>query len=285
MNSGTRVLVQGITGKEGSFHTSMMLKYGTKIVAGVTPGKGGTEVNGVPVYDTVREALKEHEIDASIIFVPARFASEAVYEAVDAGIKLITVITEHIPVIDVARFVRYAKVRGTRIIGPNCPGLIVPGESLLGILPAKYFRKGTVGIVSRSGTLTYEVSHLVGDMGQSTVIGIGGDPIVGTSLQEVVQEFDQDERTEAIVIIGEIGGTMEERVAQLKREGKIRKPIVGYIAGLTAPREKRMGHAGAVVYMGMGTFESKIEAFKKADIPVAKTPYEIRDILTKVVRK
>ncbi|BCS94071.1 MAG: succinate--CoA ligase subunit alpha [Metallosphaera javensis (ex Sakai et al. 2022)] len=263
----------------------MMLKYGTKIVAGVTPGKGGTEVNGVPVYDTVREALKEHEIDASIIFVPARFASEAAYEAVDAGIKLITVITEHIPVIDVARFVRYAKVRGTRIIGPNCPGLIVPGESLLGILPAKYFRKGTVGIVSRSGTLTYEVSHLVGDMGQSTVIGIGGDPIVGTSLQEVVQEFDQDERTEAIVIIGEIGGTMEERVAQLKREGKIRKPIVGYIAGLTAPREKRMGHAGAVVYMGMGTFESKIEAFKKADIPVAKTPYEIRDILTKVVRK
>ncbi|AWS00086.1 succinate--CoA ligase subunit alpha [Metallosphaera hakonensis JCM 8857 = DSM 7519] len=285
MNSNTRVLVQGITGKEGSFHTSMMLKYGTKVVAGVSPGKGGSQVNGVPVYDTVQEATKEHEIDASIIFVPAKFASDAVYEAVDAGVKLIVVITEHIPVVEVAKFVRYAKVRGSRVIGPNCPGLVVPGESLLGILPSKYFKKGSIGIVSRSGTLTYEVSHLVGDIGQSTVIGIGGDPIVGTSLQDVVIEFDSDEHTEAIVIIGEIGGTMEEKVAQMKRDGKIRKSIVGYIAGLTAPKEKRMGHAGAVVYMGMGTFESKVESFKRANIPVANTPYEIRDILTKIIRK
>ncbi len=263
----------------------MMLKYGTKVVAGVSPGKGGSQVNGVPVYDTVQEATKEHEIDASIIFVPAKFASDAVYEAVDAGVKLIVVITEHIPVVEVAKFVRYAKVRGSRVIGPNCPGLVVPGESLLGILPSKYFKKGSIGIVSRSGTLTYEVSHLVGDIGQSTVIGIGGDPIVGTSLQDVVIEFDSDEHTEAIVIIGEIGGTMEEKVAQMKRDGKIRKSIVGYIAGLTAPKEKRMGHAGAVVYMGMGTFESKVESFKRANIPVANTPYEIRDILTKIIRK
>ncbi|MEM3293152.1 MAG: succinate--CoA ligase subunit alpha, partial [Metallosphaera sp.] len=274
-----------ITGKEGSFHASMMMRYGTKIVAGVTPGKGGSDVLGIPVYDTVKEATKEHEIDASIIFVPAKFASEAVYEAVDSGIELVVVITEHIPVVDVAKFVRYAKSRGTRIVGPNCPGLIVPGESLLGILPSKYFKKGNVGIVSRSGTLTYEVAHLLNETGQSTVIGIGGDPIIGTSLQEVVQEFEEDQQTDAIVIIGEIGGTMEEKVAQLKKEGKLTKPIVAYIAGLTAPKEKRMGHAGAVVYMGMGTFESKVEMFRKADIPVAKTPYEIRDVLTKILRK
>ncbi|MEM4047418.1 MAG: succinate--CoA ligase subunit alpha [Metallosphaera sp.] len=285
MNSNTRVLVQGITGKEGSFHASMMMRYGTKIVAGVTPGKGGSDVLGIPVYDTVKEATKEHEIDASIIFVPAKFASEAVYEAVDSGIDLVVVITEHIPVVDVAKFVRYAKSRGTRIVGPNCPGIIVPGESLLGILPSKYFKKGNVGIVSRSGTLTYEVAHLLNETGQSTVIGIGGDPIIGTSLQEVVQEFEEDQQTDAIVIIGEIGGTMEEKVAQLKKEGKLTKPIVAYIAGLTAPKEKRMGHAGAVVYMGMGTFESKVEMFRKADIPVAKTPYEIRDVLTKILRK
>ncbi|AEB94756.1 succinyl-CoA synthetase (ADP-forming) alpha subunit [Metallosphaera cuprina Ar-4] len=263
----------------------MMMRYGTKIVAGVTPGKGGSDVLGIPVYDTVKEATKEHEIDASIIFVPAKFASEAVYEAVDSGIGLVVVITEHIPVVDVAKFVRYAKSRGTRIVGPNCPGLIVPGESLLGILPSKYFKKGNVGIVSRSGTLTYEVAHLLNETGQSTVIGIGGDPIIGTSLQEVVQEFEEDQQTDAIVIIGEIGGTMEEKVAQLKKEGKLTKPIVAYIAGLTAPKEKRMGHAGAVVYMGMGTFESKVEMFRKADIPVAKTPYEIRDVLTKILRK
>ena len=257
-----------------------MLDYGTKIVAGVTPGKGGTTVHGVPVYDTVEDAVKEHEIDASIVFVPARFAPDAIYEAIDAGIKLIVVITEHIPVLDMARIVKYAKQKGTRIIGPNCPGIIVPEESLIGILPPRPFRKGKVGIVSRSGTLTYEVAETIKEQfGQSTVIGIGGDPIVGTDMVEVVKMFDEDPETESIVMIGEIGGTMEERVAKLKAEGKIKKKIVAYIAGLTAPREKRMGHAGAVVYMGMGTFESKVRALKEAGIPVATTPFEIPKLL------
>jgi len=262
-----------------------MLKYGTKIVAGVSPGKGGSKLNGVPVYDTVAEAAKEHEIDASIIFVPAKYAPEAVYEAVDSGVKLVVIITEHIPVVEVAKFVRYAKVRGTRIVGPNCPGLIAPGESLIGILPSKYFNRGMVGIVSRSGTLTYEVASILRQYGQSTVIGIGGDPIIGTPMQEAVLDFQDDPETEAIVVIGEIGGTMEERVAQLKKAGKITKPVVAYIAGMTAPREKRMGHAGAVVYMGMGTFESKVNAFREAGIPLAKTPYEVKDLIEKVLRK
>ncbi|WP_218267504.1 succinate--CoA ligase subunit alpha [Saccharolobus shibatae] len=281
MNKNTRVIVQGITGREGSFHTQQMLKYGTKIVAGVTPGKGGTQVNSVPVYDTVKDAMKEHEADASIIFVPARYAVDAIYEAVDAGIKLIVTITEHIPVLDMARSIKYARARGARIIGPNCPGIIAPEESLVGILPARAFKKGKIGIVSRSGTLTYEVSELLKNsgMGQSTVIGIGGDPIIGTSTLEVAKMFDQDPETEKIVVIGEIGGTMEERLAEAYKRGEIKKPVIAYIAGMTAPREKRMGHAGAVVYMGMGTFESKIRAFKEAGIPVANTPYDIPKLL------
>ncbi|WCM36972.1 succinate--CoA ligase subunit alpha [Saccharolobus islandicus] len=281
MNKNTRVIVQGITGREGSFHTQQMLKYGTKIVAGVTPGKGGTQVNNVPVYDTVKDAMKEHEADTSIIFVPARYAVDAIYEAVDAGIKLIVTITEHIPVLDMARAIKYAKARGARIIGPNCPGIIAPEESLVGILPARAFKKGKIGIVSRSGTLTYEVSELLKNsgMGQSTVIGIGGDPIIGTSTLEVAKMFDQDPETEKIVVIGEIGGTMEERLAEAYKRGEIKKPIIAYIAGMTAPREKRMGHAGAVVYMGMGTFESKIRAFKEAGIPIANTPYDIPKLL------
>jgi len=257
-----------------------MLDYGTKIVAGVTPGKGGTEVYGVPVYDTVAEALKEHEVDASIIFVPAKFAMDALFEAIDNGIPLVVTITEHIPVMDMLRVKRYAKLKGSRIIGPNCPGIIVPEEVNLGIFPPRAFRKGKVGIVSRSGTLTYEIAEVIKrDFGQSTVIGIGGDPIVGTTLDEAVEMFDKDPETEEIVIIGEIGGTMEEKVAKMKKEGKISKKIVAYIAGMTAPKEKRMGHAGAVVYMGMGTFESKIRAFKEAGIPVATTPYDVLKLL------
>jgi succinyl-CoA synthetase alpha subunit len=257
-----------------------MLDYGTKIVAGVTPGKGGTEVYGVPVYDTVAEALKEHEVDASIIFVPAKFATDALFEAIDNGIPLVVTITEHIPVMDMLRVKRYAKLKGSRIIGPNCPGIIVPEEVNLGIFPPRAFRKGKVGIVSRSGTLTYEIAEVIKrDFGQSTVIGIGGDPIVGTTLDEVVEMFDKDPETEEIVIIGEIGGTMEEKVAKMKKEGKISKKIIAYIAGMTAPKEKRMGHAGAVVYMGMGTFESKIRAFKEAGIPVATTPYDVLKLL------
>ncbi|QIW24031.1 succinate--CoA ligase subunit alpha [Sulfolobus sp. S-194] len=281
MNRDTRVLVQGITGKEGSFHTKQMLSYGTKIVAGVSPSKGGTNIHGVPVYDTVEDALKEHEIDASIVFVPAKFAPDAIYEAIDGGIKLVVIITEHIPVLDMLKIVRYAKAKGTRIIGPNCPGIIVPEETLIGILPPRAFKKGKIGIVSRSGTLTYEVAEMVKkDYGQSTVIGIGGDPIIGTDMIEIVKMFEEDPETESIVMIGEIGGTMEERVAKMKSEGKIKKKIVAYIAGMTAPREKRMGHAGAVVYMGMGTFESKIKALTEAGIPIAKTPYEIPKLLS-----
>ncbi|QGR18566.1 succinate--CoA ligase subunit alpha [Stygiolobus azoricus] len=280
MNRNTRILVQGITGREGSFHTKQMLDYGTRIVAGVTPGKGGTEVYGIPVYDTVAEALKEHDVDASIIFVPAKFATDAMFEAIDNGISLVVTITEHIPVMDMLRVKRYAKLKGSRIIGPNCPGIIVPEEVNLGIFPPRAFRKGKVGIVSRSGTLTYEIAEIIKrDFGQSTVIGIGGDPIVGTTLDEVVEMFDKDPETEEIVIVGEIGGTMEEKVAKMKKEGKISKKIVAYIAGMTAPKEKRMGHAGAVVYMGMGTFESKIRAFKEAGIPVATTPYDILKLL------
>jgi succinyl-CoA synthetase alpha subunit len=257
-----------------------MLKYGTKIVAGVTPGKGGTYVNNVPVYDTVEDAVKEHEIDASIIFVPARFAVDAIYEAVDNGIKLIVVITEHIPIVDVSRAIKYAKSHGSRVIGPNCPGIIVPEESLLGILPYRAFRKGRIGIVSRSGTLTYEVADILRDYGQSTVIGIGGDPIIGTPMQEVIKLFDEDPSTDKIVMIGEIGGTMEEEVARMKKNGMIKKDIVAYIAGSTAPKEKRMGHAGAVVYMGLGTYESKISAFKEAGIKTAVTPYEIKNLIS-----
>ncbi|MEM4884330.1 MAG: succinate--CoA ligase subunit alpha [Saccharolobus sp.] len=281
MNKNTKVIVQGITGREGSFHTQQMLKYGTKIVAGISPGKGGTQVHGVPVYDTIKEAMKEHDAEASIIFVPARYAVDAIYEAIDSGIKLIVTITEHIPVLDMARLVKYAKARGSRIIGPNCPGLIVPEEALLGILPARAFKKGNIGIVSRSGTLTYEVSELLKNfgMGQSTVIGIGGDPVVGTSILEVVKMFDEDPNTDKIVVIGEIGGTMEERLAEAYKRGEIKKKVIAYIAGMTAPKEKRMGHAGAVVYMGMGTFESKIKAFKEAGIEVANTPYDIPKLL------
>ncbi len=279
MNRNTKVIVQGITGREGSFHAKRMLSYGTKVVGGVTPGKGGTEVEGIPVYDTVEEAVKETGAEASVVFVPARFAVDAIYEAVDAGLKLVVVITEHIPVMDTLRAVKYANAKGTRIIGPNCPGVIVPGETLLGILPPRAFNRGNVGIVSRSGTLTYEVGEMLKDLGNSTVVGVGGDPVIGTDPTEVVKMFEADPETEQIVVIGEIGGTSEERIAEMVKKGEIRKRIVAYIAGMTAPREKRMGHAGAVVYMGKGSYESKIRAFKDAGIRVASTPYEIKDLL------
>ncbi|MCQ4336338.1 MAG: succinate--CoA ligase subunit alpha [Sulfolobales archaeon] len=283
MNRNTRVVVQGITGREGSFHTKLMLDYGTRIVAGVTPGKGGTYVHGVPVYDTVEDALREHEAEASIVFVPAQRAPDAVYEAVDAGIKLIVVITEHIPIVDSARMIKYAKARGVRIVGPNSPGIIVPEETLIGIMPVRSFRKGRVGIASRSGTLTYEVAEAVKEFGHSTVIGVGGDPIVGTPLDEAALMFENDPETEAIVIIGEIGGTSEERIAEYVLSGKIKKPVVAYIAGRTAPKERRMGHAGAVVYMGQGTFESKMNSFRRANVPVAETPYQVAELLRQLL--
>jgi succinyl-CoA synthetase alpha subunit len=283
VNRNTRVIVQGITGREGSFHTNLMLNYGTKIVAGVTPGKGGTYVHGVPVYDTVEDALREHEAEASIVFVPAQRAPDAVYEAVDAGIKLVVVVTEHIPIVDSARMIKYAKARGARIVGPNSPGIIVPEETLIGIMPVRSFRKGRVGIASRSGTLTYEVAEAVKELGHSTVIGVGGDPIVGTPLDEAALMFENNSETEAIVIIGEIGGTSEERIAEYVLSGKIKKPVVAYIAGRTAPKERRMGHAGAVVYMGQGTFESKMNSFRRANVPVAETPYQVAELLRQLL--
>ena len=281
----TRVIVQGITGKEGSFHTKLMLDYGTKVVAGVTPGKGGREVHGVPVYDTVEEAVKNHGADASIVFVPARFAPDAVYEAIDAGLKLVVVITEHIPVHDTMRFVNYAKSKGTVIIGPNCPGIIVPGRIKIGIMPVSPFKPGNVAIISRSGTLTYEVAAAMTreGIGQSVAIGIGGDPIVGLDFVEALEMLEKDPETKAVVMIGEIGGDMEERVAAMYREGRFTKPIVAYIAGRTAPPGKRMGHAGAIISMGTGAYQDKVEALRKAGIPVAKMPYDIPKLLKEVL--
>ncbi len=288
LDSGARVLVQGITGREGSFHTKLMLEYGTKIVAGVTPGKGGSSVHGVPVYDSVAEAMSEHpDINTSIVFVPAPFAPDAVYEAIDAGIKLIVVITEGIPVHDTMRFINYAKAKGAVIIGPNCPGIITPGQAKVGIMPGHIFKPGPVGVVSRSGTLTYEISALLtkAGLGQSTVIGIGGDPVVGLTFTEAMKLYQQDPDTEALVLIGEIGGDMEERAAAMIEKGEFKKPVVAYIAGRTAPREKRMGHAGAIIMMGTGTYESKVKALEEAGALVARTPFEVPELVKKALKR
>jgi succinyl-CoA synthetase alpha subunit len=286
LDENARVIVQGITGREGSFHTRLMLEYGTKIVAGVTPGKGGQTVHGVPVYDTMEEAVKEHpEANTSIIFVPARFAPDAVYEAVDAGMKLVVVITEHIPVHETLKFVNYAKQKGTVIIGPNCPGIISPGKAKVGIMPGATFKPGPVGIISRSGTLTYEIGYALSKegIGQSTVIGIGGDPIIGLSFTEAMEYFEKDPETKALVLVGEIGGDMEERAAKMIEEGKFTKPVVAFIAGRTAPPGKRMGHAGAIIMMGTGTYKGKVEALEKAGVKVAKTPFEIPELIKEVI--
>ncbi len=285
----TRVLVQGITGREGRFHTERMLRYGTRIVAGVTPGKGGENVHGVPVYDTVEEALKNHpEINASIIFVPARFATDAIFEAVDAGIKLVVVITEGIPLHEELKVVSYARSRGTVIVGPNCPGLIAPRLRVkIGIMPEHYFAPGNVGIVSRSGTLTYEIAAELTrhGLGQSTVIGIGGDPITGLDFVEVVKMFEKDPETHAIVVIGEIGGDAEERLASYVENHGVSKPIVAFIAGRTAPPGKRMGHAGAIISMGRGDAASKIRALQRAGIEVAKLPHEVPKLVERALRR
>ncbi len=286
LDENARVIVQGITGREGSFHTKLMLEYGTKIVAGVTPGKGGMEVHGVPVYDTMKEAVEAHpEANTSIIFVPARFAPDAVYEAVDAGMKLVVVITEHIPVHETMKFVNYAKQKGTIIIGPNCPGIITPGVAKVGIMPGSTFTPGPVGIVSRSGTLTYEIGYALtkAGIGQSTVIGIGGDPIVGLTFTEAMEYFEKDPQTKALVLVGEIGGDMEERAAKMIEEGKFTKPVVAFIAGRTAPPGKRMGHAGAIIMMGTGTYQGKVEALRKAGVKVAETPFQIPSLVKEVL--
>ena len=288
VDAKTRVLVQGITGNEGSRHTLYMLQYGTKVVAGVTPGKGGQQVHGVPVYDSVEEAVRKHpEINTSIIFVPARFAADAVFEAIDAGIRLIVIITEHIPIHDAVKFVNYAKYKGSIIIGPNCPGVVSPTISKVGIMPnSVYTKKGPIGIISRSGTLTYEISyHLTqAGFGQSTVIGIGGDPIIGTDMVEAALMFENDPETKYLVVIGEIGGDQEERLAKAIAEGKITKPVVAFIAGRTAPPGKRMGHAGAIISMGMGTYESKVKALESVGVKVAKTPLEVVKLIKEIAK-
>jgi len=279
VDRSTRVLVQGITGREGSFHTKAMLDYGTQIVAGVTPGKGGTRVHGVLVYNSVEEALERNpEINTSIIFVPARYAPDAIYEALDSSIRNIVIITEHIPLHEMLRIVNYAKILGATIIGPNTPGIINPIDRVkVGIMPSRVFRKGNIGIVSRSGTLTYEIAYALSlsGLGQSTCLGIGGDPIVGLDFIEVVKMFFEDEDTKAIVVIGEIGGDMEERLADYLKKHGIEKPMVAFIAGRTAPPGKRMGHAGAIISMGIGTAESKINALEDAGVVVAVTPTDV----------
>ena len=286
VDEGTRVIVQGITGREGSFHTKLMLDYGTKVVAGVTPGKGGMEVHGVPVYDTMKEAVEAHpEANTSIIFVPARFAPDAVYEAIDAGMKLVVVITEGIPVHESLKFINYAKSRGVTVIGPNCPGVISPGKAKVGIMPGHIFKEGNVAIVSRSGTLTYEVAYALtkSGIGQSTVIGIGGDPVVGTSFTEALKMLENDPQTEAIVLLGEIGGDMEERAAAMVENGEVTKPMVAFIAGRTAPEGKRMGHAGAIIMMGSGTYKGKVEALTRAGVKVARMPFDIPKLVSEVL--
>ena len=283
----TRAIVQGITGTQGSFHTKLMLDYGTQIVAGVTPGKGGTRIHRVPVYNTVEEAVKKHGANASIIFVPARFAVDAVLEALEGGLKTIVIITEHIPVKDAIEVMARAKQHGATVIGPNTPGIITPGECKLGVMPAHVFKPGIVGVVSRSGTLTYEIAAGISakGLGQSTCIGLGGDPVVGLSFVEVLRKFEVDKRTEAVALIGEIGGNLEELAADFVSKEGYSKPVVAFVAGRTAPPGKRMGHAGAIITGGAGTAQSKIDAFRKAGIEVAEKPSDVARLLAEGLGK
>lgn len=282
VNKDTRVLVQGITGREGRLHARMMLEYGTKVVAGVTPGKGGEDVGGVPVFNTARKALKEFAVDASILFVPAAHARDALIEACDAGIKLIVCITEGIPVHDIMKARAYLKERGTTLIGPNTPGIIVPGECKIGIMPGYIFSKGHVGIVSRSGTLTYEAVYQLTKegIGQSACIGIGGDPVTGLSFVDVLRFFEEDSETERVLMIGEIGGTLEEESAEFIKE--MSKPVFAYIAGISAPPGKRMGHAGAII-SGRGTAMEKMEVLRKAGVTVIMNPARIGKSVAKAM--
>jgi len=281
VNKDTRLVVQGITGREGAFHAQQMIDYGTKVVAGVTPGKGGEwSVGNTPVFDTVKEAVDATDANTSIIYVPARFAPDAIIEAADAGIELIVCITENIPVVDMVQVRAYIDSLPTRLIGPNCPGLITPGEAKVGIMPGHIHTPGTIGLVSRSGTLTYEVVYALTSrgIGQSTAVGIGGDPIIGTKFIDVLQMFQDDPATEQVVMIGEIGGT-DEQVAAEYIANHMTKPVVGFIAGQTAPPGRRMGHAGAIISGGEGTAEEKIAALKEAGARVARHPDEIAAIV------
>ncbi|WP_303924424.1 succinate--CoA ligase subunit alpha [Draconibacterium sediminis] len=276
INKDTKVIVQGITGRDGAFHTEKMKAYGTNVVGGTSPGKAGQEVEGVPVFNSVEDAVKATGANASVIFVPAAFAADAIMEASYAGIELVVCITEHVPVQDMIKVTPVLKKHGTKLIGANCPGLITPEECLIGILPAMIFKKGNVGLISRSGTLTYEVVNMLTEsgLGQTTCVGIGGDAVSGLYFIDLLEMYENDPATEAVVLIGEIGGDAEEQAARFIKE-KMTKPVVAFIAGQSAPPGKRMGHAGAIISSGSGTAEEKIKAFKAADVPVAKEPREI----------
>ncbi|MBO8176515.1 succinate--CoA ligase subunit alpha [Aeribacillus pallidus] len=286
INKDTKVIVQGITGSTAMFHTKQMLEYGTKIVAGVTPGKGGIEVEGVPVFNTVEEAKKATGANVSVIYVPAPFAADAIMEAVDAELDLVICITEHIPVLDMVKVKRFMEGKKTRLIGPNCPGVITPGECKIGIMPGYIHTKGHVGVVSRSGTLTYEAVHQLSQagIGQSTAVGIGGDPVNGTNFIDVLKAFNEDPETYAVIMIGEIGGTAEEEAARWVKEN-MTKPVVGFIGGRTAPPGKRMGHAGAIISGGKGTADEKIRVMNDCGIKVAETPAVIGETLISVLKE
>jgi succinyl-CoA synthetase alpha subunit len=282
----TRLLVQGITGRDGGFHTKQMIEYGTQVVGGVTPGKGGQKFDEkVPIFNTVAEAVKQTGANATVIYVPPPFAADAMMEAADAGIPFIVCITEGVPVLDMTRVYPYVKERGSRLLGPNCPGLISPGQSKVGIIPGRICTPGNVGLVSRSGTLTYEVVYQMtrAKIGQTTCVGIGGDPINGTNFIDCLDAFEKDPATEAVVMIGEIGGTDEQEAARFVRE-KMKKPVVGFIAGQTAPPGRRMGHAGAIISGSAGTAAEKMQAFEENGVGVAKRPIDVVDLLKRAMR-
>lgn len=284
VNNDTKLVVQGITGRDGSFHTRQMLNYGTKVVAGVTPGKGGIDIEGIPVFNTVAEAVEKTNANTSVIFVPSKFAVSAIYEAIDAGITLIVCISEGIPTIEMVKITAYLKHKDCRLVGPNSPGVVSPGQAKVGILPGHIFKKGAVGVISRSGTLTYEiVDHItkVG-LGQSTCIGIGGDPIIGTKFIDCLELFAKDNDTEAVVIVGEIGGRDEQDTAYYIKEN-FKKPVFGFVAGKTAPPDKRMGHAGAIISGTSGTAAEKVKIFKECSIKVGDTPAEVADLVKRAV--
>lgn len=282
----TRLVVQGITGSEGSFHTMQMVEYGTKVVAGVTPGKGGTKFEGIPIYNTVEETVKDQKANTSLIFVPPAFAADAILEAANAGIKVIICVTEGIPTSDMIKVYNSIKHKDVVLIGPNCPGVISPGKAKVGIMPGFIHKKGTIGIVSRSGTLTYEAVKQIVDvgLGQSTAVGIGGDPIIGSKFTDIIKMFNEDIDTEGIVMIGEIGGTAEEEAAAFIKKN-VKKPVVGFIAGRTAPPGRRMGHAGAIIAGGKGTAAEKMTVMKKAGIKVSESPADIGITMFKALGK
>lgn len=286
VDKDTKVIVQGITGSTAMFHTKQMLEYGTQIVAGVTPGKAGQEVEGVPVFNTVEEAKKETGATVSVVYVPAPFAADSIMEAADADLELVICITEHIPVLDMVKVVRYLEDKNTRLIGPNCPGVITADETKIGIMPGYIHKKGHVGVVSRSGTLTYEAVHQLTEegVGQTTAVGIGGDPVNGTNFIDVLKAFNEDPDTYAVVMIGEIGGTAEEEAAEWVRDN-MTKPVVGFIGGQTAPPGKRMGHAGAIISGGKGTADEKIRIMNECGIETADTPSEIGETLINRIKK